>query len=223
MGLDRSDAGSSSPVPAALFLCTLAGQKVFAGEKADVEQLASEVPVPPKVQAAEARRRGAPPPTLVARPSRAHAASTGSRPRPVRWNIVPTGRDAMMDKKVKGQDEVRCLRLPPLLSPGSRAPLGPATIPGPADRGRDRRHDRRQLPQQDRHAGDDPPARRLLLAGDGRRLQGPATPIPAASCRRSRRSSTSGRPARGPRASGSTTTTGRWTRCRSTRGCSGRC
>ena len=41
-----------------LFLCTLAGQKVFADRKADVERLAGEVPVPPKV----ARPRSGPAP-----------------------------------------------------------------------------------------------------------------------------------------------------------------
>jgi len=110
-------------------LCTLAGQKIFAGEQADVERLASEVPVPPKVRAAE--RAGSAPaaePTL--------AGVTGARreywiqAEPVRWNIVPTGRDGMMDKKVKGKTKFDAYAYRPY-SPGFAAPLGPATIPGP--------------------------------------------------------------------------------------------
>ena len=152
-------------------LCTLAGQKIFAGEQADVEQLASEVPVPPKVRAAE--RAGSAP---AAEPTLARV--TGARreywiqAEPVRWNIVPTGRDGMMDKKVKGKTKFDCLRLPAVLA-RLRRPARPGDDPRPVDRGGDRRRDRRQLPQQDRHPGDDPPARGLLLAGDGRRLQGP--------------------------------------------------
>ena len=64
-----------------LFLCTLAGQKVLTGEKADVEQLASEVPVPPKVAAAERAGQARRPPRPCSRRARpGRVASTGSRP-----------------------------------------------------------------------------------------------------------------------------------------------
>lgn len=113
-----------------LFLCTLAGQKVLTGEKADVEQLASEVPVPPKVAAAE-RAGQAPAAEAVLTQG-----TTGARreywiqAEPVKWNIVPSGRDAMMDKKVKGPTKFSAYAYRPY-SAGFAAPLGPATIPGP--------------------------------------------------------------------------------------------
>jgi manganese oxidase len=112
-----------------LFLCTLAGQRVFAGEQADVERLASEVPVPPKVKAAAGGSPAQASPTLV-------SARSGARreywiqAEPVRWNIVPTGRDGMMDKKVKGKTKFTAYAYR-AYTPGFAAPLGPATIPGP--------------------------------------------------------------------------------------------
>ena len=139
----------------------------------------------------------------------------------VNWNIVPTGRDAMMDKKVKGKTKFTAYAYR-RYSPGFAAPLGPATIPGPlieAEIGD-------TVVVNFRNKLDAPvtihPHGVFYDAGDGRRLQGPVHRSRAASCRRSRPSSTSGRRARAPRAPGSTTTTGRWTRCRSTRACSGR-
>ena len=49
-----------------LFLCTLGGQKVVLNQKADVDRLAADIKVPPKVKAAE--RAGAYAP--AARPRR---------------------------------------------------------------------------------------------------------------------------------------------------------
>src|SRR5688500_17934090 len=83
-----------------LFVCTLAGQKVVFDREADVEGLAGELDVPPKVAAAEASGAGYPQAQTVL------AAATGVRreywirAEPVRWNIVPTKRDGMMDKKI---------------------------------------------------------------------------------------------------------------------------
>ena len=91
---------------------------------------------------------------------------------PVKWNIVPSGRDAMMDRKVKGKTKFAAYAYRPY-SAGLRGAARPGDDPRAADRGGDRRRDRGQLPQPGRRPGDDPPARRLLLAGDGRRLQGP--------------------------------------------------
>jgi FtsP/CotA-like multicopper oxidase with cupredoxin domain len=111
-----------------LLLCTLAGQKVFAGEHADVERLASDVPVPPKVRAADAGAV-APGPTLAVN-------RAGTRreywiqAEPVKWNIVPSGRDAMMDRKVKGKTAFVAYAYR-AYSAGFAAPLGPPTIPGP--------------------------------------------------------------------------------------------
>ena len=48
----------------------------------------------------------------------------------MKWNIVPTGRDGMMDKKIKGKTKFAAYAYR-AYSPGFAAPLGPATIPGP--------------------------------------------------------------------------------------------
>ena len=127
--------------------------------------------MPPKVRAAERAGAGGRRPTLAAaEPARRR--EYWIQAEPVSWNIVPTGRDGMMDKKVKGKTKFAAYAYRALLRRLRRAARA-GDDPGPADRGRDRRRDRRQLPQQDRRPGDDPPARGLLLAGDGRRLQGP--------------------------------------------------
>src|SRR5687767_5221285 len=112
-----------------LFLCTLAGQKVLAGERANVERMALDVPVPPKVREAAAQGGAASSPTFV-------ADTVGARreywiqAETVKWNIVPSGRDAMMDEKVKGPTKFQAYAYRPY-SAGFAAPLGPATIPGP--------------------------------------------------------------------------------------------
>ena len=87
--------------------------------------------MPPKVKAAEAAGVAAAAATTVL------AAEAGGQRReywiraePVRWNIVPTGRDEMMDKKVKGKTKFNAYAYRPY-TPGFAAPLGPATIPGP--------------------------------------------------------------------------------------------
>jgi len=114
-----------------LFLCTLGGQKVLLNKPADVEQLAAEIPVPPKVKAAEKAGATAPASTTVL------AADGGGQRReywiraePRRWDIVPTGRDAMMDQKVKGKTKFDAYAYR-AYTPGFAAPLGSATIPGP--------------------------------------------------------------------------------------------
>jgi FtsP/CotA-like multicopper oxidase with cupredoxin domain len=112
-----------------LFLCTLAGQRVLADRGADVDRLAAEVPVPPKVRAAEAN--GSAP---AAAPTLARSGGTRReywiRAEPVRWNIVPKGRDAMMDKKIKGKTKFTAYAYR-AYSPGFEQPLGPASVPGP--------------------------------------------------------------------------------------------
>jgi manganese oxidase len=114
-----------------LVLCTLGGQKVLLDRGADVETLASKVAVPPKVKAAEREATGAPvaTTTLVADVA-ATRREYWIQAEPVRWNIVPTGRDAMMDKKVKGKTKFTGYAYR-AYSANFAAPLGPATIPGP--------------------------------------------------------------------------------------------
>jgi FtsP/CotA-like multicopper oxidase with cupredoxin domain len=109
-------------------ICTLAGQKILAGEKADVEKLASEVPVPPKVKAAEGREQAASPLLASNRAGARH--EYWFQAEEVKWNIVPSGRDGMNDKKVKGPTKFKAYAYR-AYSPGWEAPLGPATIPGP--------------------------------------------------------------------------------------------
>jgi FtsP/CotA-like multicopper oxidase with cupredoxin domain len=110
-----------------LFLCTLGGQKVSLDKQADVEGLSSQIPVPPKVAAAQAQ------PDYGSRT--VLAASSGQREywiraEEVKWNIVPTGRDEMMGKKVKGKKKFTAYAYR-AYSANFAEPLGPATIPGP--------------------------------------------------------------------------------------------
>jgi FtsP/CotA-like multicopper oxidase with cupredoxin domain len=119
-----------------LFLCTLAGKKVFLdGGEADVDHLASGLEVPPKVAAAqrEAEFGAAPAQTVLAQ------SSTGRREywikaEEVKWDIVPRGRDEMMGKKVPGKTKFTAYAYREY-SAGFAAPLGPATIPGPVIEG----------------------------------------------------------------------------------------
>jgi FtsP/CotA-like multicopper oxidase with cupredoxin domain len=115
---------------AGVFLCTLAGQKVFLDKEADVAKLAAEVPVPPKVKAAQAAGGS----SASAQPVLAQASGAVReywiQAEPRRWNIVPTKRDEMLDKKVKGKVKFDAYAYRPY-SAGFAEPLGSATIPGP--------------------------------------------------------------------------------------------
>ena len=203
-----------------LLLCTLAGKKFSIDEEVPVEALNEGLEVPPKVAAARANGGVAPgAATVLAKavdgervldPGR--AGEVGHRPQGPRPDDGQEG---------QGQDDLQGLRLPPLLGQLRRA-ARPGEGSRPADRGQRRRDRHRPLPQQALDAGDDAPARHPVLGRHGRRLQGQV--------HRSRRVRPEGRRVhlhlggrrRDRRAPGSTTTTGRWTRCRSTRACSGR-
>ena len=155
----------------AAFVCTLAGHKLFVDQPADLPKLAGDVKVPPKVAAASG-----PAGTQFVSDTTASAAVRAQRQYWISaeergWNIVPTGRDEMMDKKVKGDTQFKAYTYR-AYSPNFGGAAQARQDPRPADRGEHRRHDRRPLPEQAQGAGDDPPARRLLHAGDGRRLQG---------------------------------------------------
>jgi FtsP/CotA-like multicopper oxidase with cupredoxin domain len=114
-----------------LFLCTLAGQKVFLDKGADVPKLASGVPVPPKVARAEANAAsGSQSSTVLAASTSSTAREYWIQAEPVSWNIVPSGRDAMMNKKVRGKTRFTAYAYR-RYTPGFAAPIGPATIPGP--------------------------------------------------------------------------------------------
>ena len=113
-----------------LLLCTIAGKEVALDKPADVDELVSGIEVPPKVQAAREQRlaAGGQAQTVLAK-------ATTSREywiqaEPVKWNIVPDGRDQMMAKKVQGKTKFTAYAYRSY-SANFAAPLGPATVPGP--------------------------------------------------------------------------------------------
>src|SRR3954464_1146899 len=86
----------------AAFVCTLAGHKLFLDQPADLPKLARGVRVPPKVAAAEGPGQT----QFVSDVSTAAANAQRQywiRAEERRWNIVPTGRDEMMDKAINGK------------------------------------------------------------------------------------------------------------------------
>ena len=203
----------------ALF-CTLAGHQLSADSHVNLDKLARRSRCRLGCQAAAGgrrrRRRHRAPSSGQTREYWIKAVKTQVEHRPHR----PRRDDG---QEGQGQDAVHRRYAYRAYSPELRRAAGAAADPGPADRGRDRRHDRRPLPQQARRAGDDAPARDLLHARDGRRLQGQVHRPGRLRPDRPHVPPTSGRRGRAPRAPGSTTTTGRWTRCRSSRACSARC
>ena len=117
---------------AAALLCTLGGHKVRLDTPADVEALAAELKVPPKVAAHDARQ---------ARQFPLPGASSGGegsgvrreywiKAEKVRWDIVPTGRDEMMNEKVKGKASFKAFAYR-RYTENFGQPMGPAMIPGP--------------------------------------------------------------------------------------------
>ncbi len=113
-----------------LLLCTLGGQKVLSTEKADVEGLSSKLEVPPKVAAAKEQGLYAGPGATAFAQATPGRREYWIKAESKKWNIVPTKRDEMMGKKVKGKHtfEAYAYRA---YSPGFAEPLGPATVPGP--------------------------------------------------------------------------------------------
>lgn len=108
-----------------LLLCTLAGKEFRLDQPADVEKLASDLPVPPKVAAARAGGGGE---TVLAQ-----AGGTNEywiQAEQVKWDIVPNGRDQMMGKQVKGKTKFQAYAYR-AYGPGFSEPLGPAKVPGP--------------------------------------------------------------------------------------------
>jgi FtsP/CotA-like multicopper oxidase with cupredoxin domain len=113
----------------AAFVCTLAGHKLFLDQPADLPKLASGVRVPPKVAATAGPAQT----QFVSDVSEAAARAQRQywiRAEERRWDIVPTGRDEMMDKPVNGKT-----RFPAYVYRGYTAnfgrPLNNGKIPGP--------------------------------------------------------------------------------------------
>ncbi len=112
-----------------LLLCTLGGQQIRNDREADVESLSREIEVPPKVRAASAAGAASAAPAVF-------TASGGKRreywikAEQRRWNIVPSGRDQMLSKKVKGKTKFTAFGYR-AYTPGFASPIGKAKIPGP--------------------------------------------------------------------------------------------
>lgn len=120
-----------------LLLCTLAGKQFALDKPADVDKLASDIQVPPKVKAAQeqAARNGVQSETVLASTSSGGAAKRAGneywiQAEEVKWNIVPNGRDQMMGKQVTGKTKFTAYAYR-AYSPNFASALGPATIPGP--------------------------------------------------------------------------------------------
>ncbi len=134
----------------ALF-CTVAGHRISGGEgQIDVDGLARGVEVPPKVAAADAERGGAGAAAGGAGTATASVADSSTAGRtelaaftvngpareywitaePVEWDIVPTGRDQMMNMPIKGKTKFTAWAYR-AWTPHFKQPLGPAKVPGP--------------------------------------------------------------------------------------------
>jgi hypothetical protein len=82
-------------VTGAAFVCTLAGQRIATdGGQIDVDHLAGEVSVPPRVAAANGGAPAAA--SALATASAAQTREYWIAAEQRRWNIVPTHRDQMM-------------------------------------------------------------------------------------------------------------------------------
>jgi FtsP/CotA-like multicopper oxidase with cupredoxin domain len=111
----------------AVVFCTLAGHKLSLDRPADLSKLAAGVPVPPKVKSNGAAKAGA---TTGAAGKKVPRRTYWIRAERTGWDIVPTGRDQMMNRRVKGRTRFSGYAYRPY-TPHFESPAGPATIPGP--------------------------------------------------------------------------------------------
>jgi FtsP/CotA-like multicopper oxidase with cupredoxin domain len=115
----------------AAFICTLAGQRVLAdGGQVDVEHLAGQVEVPPRVAAASSNGHSTATASLAALAGGGKTREYWIAAEQRRWNIVPTHRDQMMAEAVKGHTTFNAYGYRPY-SAGFETALAPATVPGP--------------------------------------------------------------------------------------------
>ncbi len=114
-----------------LVLCTLGGQQIRTDREADVEALSREIEVPPKLRNGEpsASAQGSAA-TLAAQRATGQRREYWIRAEERRWNIVPKGRDQMLNEKVRDKTKFRAF--------GYRAytqdfatPIGRVKVPGP--------------------------------------------------------------------------------------------
>jgi manganese oxidase len=112
----------------AVFFCTLAGHKLSMDKPANLPKLASGVAVPRRVSKADgSAKSGA---SAAGASKKAGTREYWIRAEPVRWNIVPTHRDEMMNRRVKGRTGFDAYAYRRYTANFRRA-MGPATIPGP--------------------------------------------------------------------------------------------
>jgi manganese oxidase len=114
----------------AAFVCTLAGHKLFLDQPADLPKLAGGVRVPPKVAAAQGpagTQFVSDATSLAARAQRQYWIRAEERRK---WGIVPTKRDEMMDKPVKGKTRFTAYTYR-AYTPNFGRPLKNGKIPGP--------------------------------------------------------------------------------------------
>jgi FtsP/CotA-like multicopper oxidase with cupredoxin domain len=129
MDLGQFDRRQFLAVGGGAFVCTLAGHRVATDRPANLPRLADGVKTPPKVAAAAAGGS-----TVLA--SSTAAADDGQtreywiRAEPVKWDIVPSGRDQMMDEPVRTKTRFTAYAYRPYTADFA-SPAGPATIPGP--------------------------------------------------------------------------------------------
>jgi FtsP/CotA-like multicopper oxidase with cupredoxin domain len=107
------------------FFCTLAGHQLSFDREADLPALAKDIPVPPKVAAASGVADPSP-----AAGKRATGAEYWIRAEKVNWQIIPTHRDQMLDRRVRGKSHFTAYAYRQYTA-NFAAPMGPATIPGP--------------------------------------------------------------------------------------------
>jgi manganese oxidase len=110
------------------FICTMAGHKISANEHVDLDKLAAELKVPPAVLEGRSAKT-----SVRANAAQAPNGTTREywiKAEKVKWNIVPTHHDAVMDKHIGGKVTFKAYAYR-AYSSGFAQPLGPATIPGP--------------------------------------------------------------------------------------------
>jgi FtsP/CotA-like multicopper oxidase with cupredoxin domain len=127
--------------------CTLAGHRVKADDHVDIDALAGDVKVPPKVLAARGAAGAGGAAVFAADDARAlpvlGTTTTSTTPPPagqtreywiaaekMHWNIVPTHHDQVMDKRIRGKTTFTAYGYRPY-SANFAKPLGPASVPGP--------------------------------------------------------------------------------------------
>src|ERR1700690_1131927 len=114
-------------------LVTLGGIEYHADAKLDVEAMGSQLEVPPAVSDYYRRQSqtgyvaGPPVPTAGGGLTREYWIKAVKVPN---WDIVPTHRDAMMDRPIKGKTKITAIAYQ-RFTPAFKQPMGRPQIPGP--------------------------------------------------------------------------------------------